>query len=98
MLEVGGAPPEPFGQIVRAYLAAPRQRRRTAVTRLRAALHLATAAVTRLPKISTALADLPHAALATESAAWRGSHLSSAPVTAGTGNSGAPPADATDLR
>ena len=32
VLEVGGAPPEPFDQIVRGYLAAPAQRRRTAGT------------------------------------------------------------------
>ena len=75
VLEVGGAPPEPFDQIVRAYLAAPGQRRRTAGTRLRAALHLGTAAVTRRPQIPTAFPDLPHAAPATESAGWRGSHL-----------------------
>jgi NAD(P)H dehydrogenase (quinone) len=75
VLEVGGAPPEPFDQIVRAYLAAPRQRRRTAGTRLRAALHLATAAVTRPPEMPTALPELPNAALATESSDWRHSHL-----------------------
>lgn len=63
VLEVGGAPPEPFDQIVRAYLAAPGQRRRTAGTRLRAALHLGAAAVTRLPQIPSALPDLPHAAI-----------------------------------
>jgi len=75
VLEVGGAPPEPFDQIVRAYLAAPAQRRRTASTRLRAALRLGKAAVTRLPEIPTALVDLPNAVPATESAGWRGSHL-----------------------
>jgi hypothetical protein len=68
-------PSEPFDQIVRAYLAAPRQRRRTGGTRLRAALYLGRAAVTRLPEIPTALPDLPKAAPATESAGWRGSHL-----------------------
>lgn len=75
VLEVGGAPPEPFDQIVRQYLTSPQSRRRTAGTRLRAGLRLGAAALTRLPRIPTAIPDLPSAALATESAGWRGSHL-----------------------
>ena len=75
VVEVSGHKPEPFEQIVRDYLSAPGARKRSPGTRLGAVMNLVEAALTRAPHVPTTLPDLPHHALAADSARWRDSHL-----------------------
>jgi NAD(P)H dehydrogenase (quinone) len=79
VLEVGGSPPEPFEPIARRYLAASAATRRTIRSRLRAALHLTQAVLTRAPDLDAiarrgGIPSLSHATLATDSPTWRDSH------------------------
>ena len=76
VLEVSGHKPEPFEQIVRAYLSAPGATKRSSGTRLRAVMNLVKAALARAPHVATTLPDLPHWSLAADSASWRDSHAS----------------------
>jgi NAD(P)H dehydrogenase (quinone) len=79
VLEVGGSPPEPFEQIARRYVTASSVARRTVGSRLRAALHLTQAVLTRGPDLDAiarrgGIPDITHEALAVDSPSWRDSH------------------------
>jgi len=79
VLEVGGAPSEPFEQIVRRYVAASPFARRTLGSRLRAARNLAKGLLTRAPDPEAIARRLQmpspaHRALAADSPDWQRAH------------------------
>lgn len=83
VLEVGGAPPEDFEQIVRRYVAASPVVKRTAASKLRAARNLIKGLLTPTPNIDAIarrleIPRIANAALAADSVEWRNAHGASA--------------------